>query len=114
MSRGEHEQARRGSPRKPPGHGFIAPTRRKRAGNVLAPATRATETTPSSSGSRNASRASLRNSGSSSRKRTPKCASESGRRKRERASAPLLEPADHVEEHVDRALARFRAAGAPG
>ena len=55
----------------PQGHGFIAATNWKRAGNVVARPTRAIDTRPSSSGWRSASRTSRANSGSSSRNRTP-------------------------------------------
>ena len=56
-----------------PAHGqrFIVATSWNRAGNSAWPLTRATETTPSSSGCRSASSVGRWNSGSSSRSRTP-------------------------------------------
>ncbi len=71
---GEHEHSAAGSPRAPHGHRFIVPTSWKRAGKSAWPATRATATTPSSSGWRSASSAGRGNSASSSRSRTPRCA----------------------------------------
>ena len=69
LGRAEHWAAP--SPRAPQGQRFIAATSWKRAGNTARPATRTTETTPSSSGWRRASSTGRWNSGSSSRKRTP-------------------------------------------
>ena len=69
-----HEQSSRGSPRPPQGHRFIVATSRNRAGNSARPPTRATDTTPSSSGCRSASSTERGNSGSSSSSRTPRCA----------------------------------------
>ena len=71
---GGHAHSRRGSPRPPHGHRFIVATSRKRAGKSARPPTRATETTPSSSGCRRASSTGRGNSGSSSRRSTPRCA----------------------------------------
>ena len=65
-----------GSPANPHGHGFAAATSVKRAGNSTEPPARVTTTRPSSSGWRSASTASRRNSVSSSRNSTPRCASE--------------------------------------
>ncbi len=69
-------QGRRGSPARPQGQGFIAATSRKSEGKTQAPPTRTTVMRFSSSGCRMASRTSRRNSGSSSNKRTPRCARE--------------------------------------
>ncbi|MEI7751152.1 MAG: recombinase family protein [Candidatus Omnitrophota bacterium] len=60
----------------PHGQGFIAATKRKSAGNVIWLLAREIVMQPSSSGPRNVSSASRRNSGSSSRKRTPPCESD--------------------------------------
>ena len=58
-------------PAKPHGHGFIAATSWKRAGNVVARPAREIATRPASSGWRSASSTSRSNSGSSSRNSTP-------------------------------------------
>ena len=71
---GVQRHARRGSPRKPHGHGFIAPISTKRAGKTAVRCARAMRTTPSSSGCRSTSSACRLNSGISSRKSTPLCA----------------------------------------
>ena len=70
----EHEQAALGSPRAPQGQRFIVPSSWKDAGYSAVPSARATLITPSSSGWRSASSAGRTNSGSSSSKRTPRCA----------------------------------------
>ena len=69
-------RARRAPDRRAPpqGHRFIVATSWKRAGKSARPPTRATETTPSSSGWRSASSAGRGNSASSSRSSTPRCA----------------------------------------
>src|ERR1700731_2288438 len=67
-------QAWRGSPRWPQGQGFIAASSEKRAGKTSRARARTTLIEPSSSGWRRASSVSRRNSGSSSRKRTPRWA----------------------------------------
>jgi hypothetical protein len=61
-------------PKLPQGHGFMAATRMKLAGNRAEPLARETVTTLSSSGWRKASTVLESNSGNSSRKRTPLCA----------------------------------------
>lgn len=63
----------RGKKATPP-HGFIAAISAKRAGKVKRARARTTLTIPSSSGWRSASSVSRRNSGSSSKNRTPLCA----------------------------------------
>ncbi len=60
----------------PQGHGFMAATKRKLAGNVIWLFALEIVMHPSSSGPRRVSSASRRNSGSSSRKRTPPCESD--------------------------------------
>lgn len=57
-----------GRRRSPHGHGFIAPTSRNRAGKLMVRAAREIRTTPSSSGSRNASSGRRSNSSISSKK----------------------------------------------
>ena len=74
MSCPAQTQSARGSPKWPQRQGLQAATRVKRAGKVSRARARATVTLPSSSGWRSASSASRRNSGSSSRNRTPACA----------------------------------------
>ncbi len=69
-------QARRSSPRKPHGQGFIAATRTKRAGKTAVRAARAMLTRPSSSGCRSTSSTRRSNSGISSRNSTPLWASD--------------------------------------
>jgi hypothetical protein len=64
------------APSQPHGHGFIAATSWKRAGYCAWYAAREIVMWPVSSGSRRASSALRGNSGSSSRNRTPACASE--------------------------------------
>ena len=71
---GEHEHSAAGSPRPAQGQRFIVATSWNRAGKSAWPCARATATTPSSSGCRNASSAGRWNSGSSSRRRTPRWA----------------------------------------
>ena len=71
---GLQPQSAAGSPRPPHGQRFIVATRRKRAGKSAWPPTRATETTPSSSGCRSDSSTERENSGSSSSRSTPRCA----------------------------------------
>ena len=66
-----HLHGRSDAPAKPHGHGFIAATSWKRAGNVVARPARAIATRPSSIGWRSASRTSRSNSGNSSRNRHP-------------------------------------------
>ena len=68
---GQLHGAIRTTPAKPHGHGFIAATSWKRAGNVVARPAREIATRPSSSGWRSASSTSRSNSGSSSRNSTP-------------------------------------------
>ena len=65
-----------GWPKKPQGQGFIAATRVNELGYVSEPATREIVTFPSSKGWRRASITSLLNSGSSSKNKTPLCASD--------------------------------------
>ena len=65
-----------GSPAQPQGHGFIAATSWKRAGNSALRPARATVMRPDSSGSRSTSSTARCHSGSSSRNSTPLCASE--------------------------------------
>ena len=71
---GLHAQSAAGSPRPPQGQRFIVATRRNRAGKSACPPTRATETTPSSSGWRSDSSTGRGNSGSSSISSTPRWA----------------------------------------
>src|SRR5437763_3706105 len=66
----EHRQAPGIDP-SPHGHGFMAPTSRKRAGKVTLARARHTRTTPSSSGCLSASRTVVANSPISSRNSTP-------------------------------------------
>ena len=70
----EQEHSCAGSPRAPQGHRFIVAISWKRAGYTARPSARATLTTPSSIGWRSASSACRWNSGSSSRRSTPRCA----------------------------------------
>ena len=70
----EHEQECAVSPWKPHGHGFIAPTSMKLAGNVTVPCALLIVTTLSSSGWRRTSSDECPNSGSSSRNSTPRWA----------------------------------------
>ncbi len=72
---GVHVHSILGSPRPPQGHRFIVATSWNRAGKVMRPAALATVIAPSSSGCRSASSAGRTNSGSSSRKSTPRWAS---------------------------------------
>src|SRR3989344_2940727 len=65
----------RALPQKPHGHGFKAAMSMKFAGNIAEPLEREMETTRSSKGSRSALITSRWNSGNSSAKRTPRCAS---------------------------------------
>ena len=65
-----------GWPYQPQRQGFIAPTSMKRLGSVILPAARVMVTSPSSMGARSTSSTSRWNSGSSSKKSTPWCASE--------------------------------------
>ena len=73
-SAGEQVHFRVGCPYQPQRQGFMAQTSMNRLGYVAVPATRATVTTPSSSGCLSASRTSRWNSGSSSKNSTPLCA----------------------------------------
>src|SRR3989344_3180736 len=68
-------QSQREEPQKPHGHGFKAAMSMKFAGNIAEPLEREMETTRSSKGSRSALITSRWNSGNSSAKRTPRCAS---------------------------------------
>ena len=70
-SRSEQRHFPLGWPRQPQRQGFMAQISWNRAGSCSVPAARATVTAPSSKGWRMASSTSRRNSGSSSRKRTP-------------------------------------------
>ena len=73
-SAGVHLHLPDGCPYQPHLHGFIAQISMNFAGYVTRPAVRTMETVPSSSGWRKTSKASTRNSGSSSRNSTPLCA----------------------------------------
>ena len=93
------------SPR-PHGHGFDAATSMKRQGNSTAWRARTIVTVPSSSGCRRASSASRENSPSSSRNRTPRCASVTSPGPRRRAPADQPGRRDRVMRGAERAAAR--------